>query len=389
MANQNNGRTQRDDDRTGRSSYNPSFEGDEHGYQDARDNQHDRYARGRGDDRSRNNNERYGMDRDEHGRDFSDYRRGSGYGYDDMSARDQGRDMMNYRRDDHDYRGQSGAQAGGQNNNRSWGNEGGNRGAWGEFDRGGRWSPSSHYGNYDTQSPSYGRNEPYGQHGGYGQGQYDMQNHWRDQGERWSAGSQGGQMGNRDMNRGGYGFEGQSGYTGGQYVSGRDNIGHSGNFRAGGFERSDVGQGRGQQGSVGGESAGYGYRSDLDWRSTGSQGYGQQQSQRGPHSGKGPQGYVRSDDRIKEIVNDALTEHGHVDASNITVEVKNGEVTLSGHVDDRSTKRLAEDIAASCSGVKDVINHIRVGQDQKDQMPSGTTAQAGANNNTRKSQQPS
>ena len=35
-------------------------------------------------------------------------------------------------------------------------------------------------------------------------------------------------------------------------------------------------------------------------------------------------------------------------------------MTLTGTVDDRRTKRLAEDIAESISGVKDVTNQIRV-----------------------------
>ena len=82
--------------------------------------------------------------------------------------------------------------------------------------------------------------------------------------------------------------------------------------------------------------------------------------QRGHHAGRGPRNYRRSDARILEDVCEALTRHGDVDATDIEVAVEGGEVTLSGTVDDRRTKRLAEDVAASCAGVHDVHNRLRV-----------------------------
>ncbi|HEV7252287.1 MAG TPA: BON domain-containing protein [Mesorhizobium sp.] len=78
------------------------------------------------------------------------------------------------------------------------------------------------------------------------------------------------------------------------------------------------------------------------------------------HRGRGPKGYSRSDDRIREDVNDRLTEDGWLDASNIDVAVKDREVTLSGTVSDRGSKRRAEDIAESVSGVEHVQNNLRV-----------------------------
>jgi osmotically-inducible protein OsmY len=82
----------------------------------------------------------------------------------------------------------------------------------------------------------------------------------------------------------------------------------------------------------------------------------------GPHVGRGPKGYRRSDQRIEEDVNEALTQNSHLDASNIEVKVDQGVVTLTGTVDTRRDKRLAEDIADSCPGVNDVDNQIRVEQ---------------------------
>jgi osmotically-inducible protein OsmY len=80
------------------------------------------------------------------------------------------------------------------------------------------------------------------------------------------------------------------------------------------------------------------------------------------HRGKGPKNYTRSDERIKEDINDRLSDDPFVDASEIEVTVNSGEVTLTGTVDERSDKRRAEDIAEAVSGVKNVENRIRVSQ---------------------------
>lgn len=80
----------------------------------------------------------------------------------------------------------------------------------------------------------------------------------------------------------------------------------------------------------------------------------------GPFVGVGPKGYRRSDDRIREEINDRLMAHGGVDATDIEVEVRNGEVNLTGIVNSRAQKRTAEDTAESVSGVRDVHNMLRV-----------------------------
>jgi osmotically-inducible protein OsmY len=79
--------------------------------------------------------------------------------------------------------------------------------------------------------------------------------------------------------------------------------------------------------------------------------------------GKGPRNYTRSDDRIKEDINDRLSDDSWVDASDIDVQVNKCEVILTGNVNDRSAKRRAEDIAESVSGVKHVENRIRVNRE--------------------------
>lgn len=80
------------------------------------------------------------------------------------------------------------------------------------------------------------------------------------------------------------------------------------------------------------------------------------------HRGRGPRGYVRSDERVREDVNDRLTDDPWLDASDMEVSVANCEVTLSGEVDSRAAKRRAEDIAEDVSGVRHVQNNLRIRQ---------------------------
>jgi hypothetical protein len=91
---------------------------------------------------------------------------------------------------------------------------------------------------------------------------------------------------------------------------------------------------------------------DLDLRDT--------HARSGPHRGRGPKGYTRSDERIHEDVCERLTEDRFIDASNVEVTVKNGEVTLSGTVASRGLKHRAEDLAELASGVRHVQNNLRV-----------------------------
>lgn len=84
----------------------------------------------------------------------------------------------------------------------------------------------------------------------------------------------------------------------------------------------------------------------------------------GSRRGKGPRGYQRSDERIREDVSDRLTDDEIVDASDIDVKVKDCEVTLSGFVQSRRERRRAEDCAESVSGVRHVQNNVRVRPDQ-------------------------
>lgn len=80
----------------------------------------------------------------------------------------------------------------------------------------------------------------------------------------------------------------------------------------------------------------------------------------GPFSGMGPQGYRRSDERIRDDVHQVFTRHGRLDARQIHLTVENREVTLTGSVPDRRSRRMAEDLAASIPGVHDVHNRLEV-----------------------------
>jgi osmotically-inducible protein OsmY len=134
-------------------------------------------------------------------------------------------------------------------------------------------------------------------------------------------------------------------FQGGQGASDDDRSGTST------FDQNQVRYGQGQ-----GAGAAYG-------QAAGTQQQGGQRQTPGTRTGfagRGPKGYRRSDERIREEISDRLTEHDELDASDIEVKVQDGEVTLTGTVDDKQAKRLASDVAEEAGGVHDVMNQLKV-----------------------------
>ena len=76
--------------------------------------------------------------------------------------------------------------------------------------------------------------------------------------------------------------------------------------------------------------------------------------------GKGPKGFVYSDEKIRDTVCEVLARDSRIDATEVEVEVKEGLVFLQGSVDSRQTKRLAEMMIEDLHGVKDVINQLKL-----------------------------
>lgn len=142
------------------------------------------------------------------------------------------------------------------------------------------------------------------------------------------------------------------------------------------------------------------------WRSGASSGFGREEAEgyrategafedtdwmpnrtaaREDYRGRSPKDYRRSDDRIREEICDRLTDDPAIDPSDVTIKVESGEVLLAGFVASRDQKRRAEEDAESVSGVRDVINQIRVnrsenaqsGQQTQGRTPRSTTQPAG------------
>jgi osmotically-inducible protein OsmY len=80
----------------------------------------------------------------------------------------------------------------------------------------------------------------------------------------------------------------------------------------------------------------------------------------GSHAGRGPQFQRRSDDKIYEEVWELLTNSPDLDSSEIELHVESGGVTLSGTVDSRDAKWLTEDLVNSVTGVREVVNRLKV-----------------------------
>ena len=238
---------------------------------------------------------------------------------------------------------------------------------------------------YDYGREYWRQQDDYGNRAGYGGGGYDPYRGGSSYGERarWGASDW-----DRDRERGRYGGGSGSAYGSARY--GREPGGYG--WRERGYDpHRAAGHGHvGDEGYVGVPRGGlwrddrdrygerYATRSDYHPDERGwfdraadevSSWFGDDDAQRrreiderraGHHHGRGPRGYTRSDDRIREDVNDRLTDDAMVDASEIEVTVSKCEVTLNGTVDTRMAKRRAEDIAESVSGVRHVQNNIRV-----------------------------
>jgi hypothetical protein len=107
-------------------------------------------------------------------------------------------------------------------------------------------------------------------------------------------------------------------------------------------------------------------------------------NQQGRSRRRGPKGYTRSDDRIKEDICEQLMQSAHIDASEITIEVQSGRVMLEGTVPERRMKHAIEDLADSVAGVSDVENKIRVNQSGNSQASqrSGSDRQSRASSSS-------
>ncbi|WP_438030589.1 BON domain-containing protein [Sorangium sp. So ce233] len=81
---------------------------------------------------------------------------------------------------------------------------------------------------------------------------------------------------------------------------------------------------------------------------------------RGAYAGSGEEGGERSDEQIREDVCELLGEHDQLDIADIEVEVREAEVRLSGTVDSDVLKEMAEEVAGGVSGVKRIVNALRV-----------------------------
>jgi osmotically-inducible protein OsmY len=82
--------------------------------------------------------------------------------------------------------------------------------------------------------------------------------------------------------------------------------------------------------------------------------------QRGPHTGRGPRNFRRSDAHIQEDLSERLYHDQLIDSSDVEVEVRDGVVLLTGTVSDRDDRWRIEDIAEQIAGVREVTNRIRL-----------------------------
>jgi BON domain len=201
------------------------------------------------------------------------------------------------------------------------------------------------YGSSSYSRPQYGRESGSSGTSNYGRSDYAGQS----SGGQW-YGNQGYGRGSQDFgSRQRYGNQGYFGTEG------------ASNYGTGRYEEDESRNWRGYGGSSG---SGSGFGSAREWYEPygeGQQYGGGRQYGGGQHRGKGPKGYQRSDDRIKEMICERLREDPEIDPSDVTVNVSMGKATLDGSVDSRRTKNAIEDVVEQL--VTDVQNNLRVSRE--------------------------
>jgi hypothetical protein len=226
-----------------------------------------------------------------------------------------------------------------------------------QYGRGGYYGGGYYGGPYgrmerdESWNPEY-RREGFGREG------------WREgwRGGEWEGGPYGGRYGgggadygNREPGYGGSYYGREPAYGGGYTPYYGRERGYGGSFAREPYDRERFDRENfGPYGYGSSAYSGSGYP-----RSSYGAGWGRETA-RESYFGRGPRGYRRSDERIREEVNDRLTWHPDIDASDIEVSVENGEVALTGVVENRRVKRLAADIADDVMGVEDVHNQLKV-----------------------------
>lgn len=375
-------------------------------------------------DRNRSDESRYGSDRNFDNQ--STYRSGE---------QDRGSDRW-WSRDfnDRDTRNHESTQNDGRSRTRDWNqdsNRGWNRGDIGagsgmetrgyehrDWNRDGSWQAEQRdtgrdYGSGSNWNSGFGsgNQSTYGSGTGFGMGSYNtnQNQNWGGQGRQnegttssYYSGSNAGwgqNHQNQHSNQGSNAYGMSSGLPG--FRSGSDYGSYGRDDRFGSFGHRDD---QNRTGMFGGNynrgtETSRAYTTDMGYgggftRDTqvSSQGWGMgntdmNRSQRGQFTGRGPKGWRRSDERVREDVSETLELHPEIDASEIEVEVKEGLVTLKGSVADRRQKRMAEDIIESCAGVRDIRNELSVNMSfferAKEALMGETTTEAKTEKTTR------
>jgi len=81
---------------------------------------------------------------------------------------------------------------------------------------------------------------------------------------------------------------------------------------------------------------------------------------RASYRGRGPRGYRPSDERLREIICERLTDHPRIDASDVEIDVQSGIVHLSGAIPDHAMKQALLELVGQIYGVSGVVDRINV-----------------------------
>lgn len=75
---------------------------------------------------------------------------------------------------------------------------------------------------------------------------------------------------------------------------------------------------------------------------------------------RGPKGFKRSDERLKDDIAERLMYQHDIDLSDVSLDVRDSKVTLEGTIPERWMRFAIVDVAESVIGVESVENNLRV-----------------------------
>lgn len=83
------------------------------------------------------------------------------------------------------------------------------------------------------------------------------------------------------------------------------------------------------------------------------------------HSQRGPEGYRRSDERIREIITDMIQTDPAIDSRDLDIKVHEGRVRLTGYIPDADAEKRISAVIQRVPGIKEIESELKINEHAK------------------------